>query len=310
MARFSERATRPARGPIDLLRWNVIDRITGRSRRDRTPFRPPVREGDAAALADPGVTWIGHASFVARLGGRLVATDPMFSMRMAGALRRTVPPGVALESLPPLDVVTVSHNHMDHMDLPSLRRIGPKALFVVPIGNARFLQRVGLDNVVELDWWQQHRFDGLEITCVPARHWSMRAPWTRNQALWGGFVVRGAEGTLYHSGDTGYFDGFKEIGARLGPIDWACLPIGAYEPRWFLEPQHMNPEEAGQAFLDLGARTMVAMHWGTFRLTDEPLAEPPERIRAFFGARGLDEDRLWILDVGEHRRFSPAVSRG
>ena len=117
-------------------------------------------------------------------------------------------------------------------------------------------------------------------------------------------MVRGPEGAVYHSGDTAYFDGFKEIGARVGGIDWACLPIGAYEPRWFMEPQHMNPEEAGQAFLDLGARAMVAMHWGTFRLTDEPIEEPPGRIRAFFGARQLDDSRLWLLDVGENRGLS------
>src|SRR5262249_55050407 len=194
------------------------------------------------------------------------------------------------------------------MDLPTLRRIGPAALYVVPVGNGRFLERVGLTNVVELEWWQSHRVDGLEITCVPARHWSMRAPWNRNDALWSGFVVRGAGGALCHSGDSAYFDGFKEIGARVGPIDWACLPIGAYEPRWFMEPQHMNPEEAGQAFLDLGARHMVAMHWGTFRLTDEPLGEPPERIRAFFRERGLDAERLWLMDIGESRSLFPKVS--
>jgi L-ascorbate metabolism protein UlaG (beta-lactamase superfamily) len=129
----------------------------------------------------------------------------------------------------------------------------------------------------------------------------MRLPWDRDDALWGGFVVRSADGALYHSGDTGYFDGFKEIGERAGPIDWALLPIGAYEPRWFMEPQHASPEDAGQAFLDLGARQLVAMHWGTFRLTDEPRAEPPERIRAFFAARALDPERLWVLDIGENR---------
>src|SRR5262249_50399917 len=303
MARFSERATQPARGPVDLLRWNVIDRITGKSRPDRTPYRPPTREPAPEALERPSLSWIGHASFVARIGGKLLATDPIFSTRIAKTVRRTVPPGIPLEALPPLDVVTVSHNHYDHMDLPTLRRIGPAALYVVPVGNGRFLERVGLTNVVELEWWQSHRVDGLEITCVPARHWSMRAPWNRNDALWSGFVVRGAEGALYHSGDSAYFDGFKEIGARVGPIDWACLPIGAYEPRWFMEPQHMNPEEAGQAFLDLGARALAAMHWGTFQLTDEPLDEPPGRIRAFFRERGLDEARLWLLDVGETRPF-------
>jgi L-ascorbate metabolism protein UlaG (beta-lactamase superfamily) len=305
MGRFSDRATRPARGPLDLLRWNVIDRLAGRTApRDRTGWLPPVRPPDPAALERPSLTWIGHASFVVRTGGLLVATDPVFSTRLGGTVRRLVPPGVPLEALPPIDVVLVTHNHLDHMDLPTLRRIGPRALYVVPLGNRSLLERSGLERVVELDWWQSHREGLLEITLVPARHWSMRAPWDRDDMLWGGFVVRGPEGAFYHSGDTGWFDGFREIGARAGPIDWALLPIGAYEPRWFMEPQHMSPEEAGQAFLELGARALVAMHWGTFRLTDEPIAEPPERIRRFFTERGLPSERLWVLDIGENRELS------
>ena len=178
--------------------------------------------------------------------------------------------------------MTVTHNHRDHLDVPTLRRIGKRALYVTLPGNAPFLRAAGLDKIVELDWWQSHRIGALEITAVPARHWSMRVPWDRNEALWGGFVFRGPEGAAYHSGDTAFFDGFAEIGERAGPIDWAMLPIGAYEPRWFMEPQHMNPEDAGQAFERLGARHLVAMHWGTFKLTDEPLGEPPARIARYF----------------------------
>ncbi len=298
-----ERLATEARGPAEIFRWKVLDPLRGRGGRARDDYRPPVRAADAAALLGPApaLTWIGHATFLCRLGGKLLATDPLFSKRIAGAVPRLVPPGLALEQAPPIDVVTVSHNHFDHLDLPSLRRIGPKALYVVPLGNARYLERAGLRRVVELDWWQTHREDGLEVTLVPAAHWSARSPFSRNEALWGGFVVRGPEGALYHAGDTAYFDGFAEIGKRAGPIDWALLPIGAYAPRWFMKAQHMDPDEAGEAFLQLGARTCVAMHWGTFRLTDEPVAEPPERLRAFFRTRGLPEERLWILDIGESR---------
>jgi L-ascorbate metabolism protein UlaG (beta-lactamase superfamily) len=312
MGRFDDRATQPARGPGDMLRWKVLDRLRGRLRADASRFETPSVPNDGAALTEAAssLTWVGHATFVARLGGKLLATDPIWSPRIAGAVPRHVAPGVALAAVPPIDLVTVSHNHFDHMDLPTLNKIGPRAEYVTPLGNGDYLRKIGLTQIVELDWWQSHRRDGLEVTLVPARHWSMRMPWTRNDALWGGFVVKSAEGALYHAGDTGFFDGFAEIGRRVGPIDWALLPIGAYEPRWFMEPQHMNPEEAGEAFLALGARTLVAMHWGTFALTDEPLGEPPERLRAWWRERRLDPARLWILDVGETRGLARGTHPG
>jgi L-ascorbate metabolism protein UlaG (beta-lactamase superfamily) len=299
MGRFDDRATRPQRGPLDILRW----KLGGPGPADSAGFRPPRRENDGALVRAPeaSLTWVGHASFLLRLGGRLVALDPIWSSRIGGTVPRLAPPGVRLEDAGAIDIVCVTHNHMDHMDLPTLRRIGPAALYVVPLGCARFVE---MPRVVELDWWQSHTDGDLTITLVPSRHWSMRMPWTRNDSLWGGFVVRGPEGCAYHSGDTAMFDGFVEIGRRLGPIDWAMLPIGAYEPRWFMQAQHVNPEEAGQAFCDLAARTLVAMHWATFRLTDEPLGEPPDRIRRFFAERGLDDRRLWLLDIGESRRLS------
>ena len=307
MARFSHLATRPLRGPADIFRWYVLDTLAGRRVRDPAGYRyaTPVRANDGAeiATAAPSLTWIGHATFVLRLGGVLVATDPIWSDRIQGVIRRHAPPGVALEALPPIEVVTISHNHYDHLDLPTLRRIGKQALYVTLPGNAPILRAAGLDKVVELDWWQSHQVGALTITAVPARHWSMRAPWNRNDALWGGFVFRGPEGAAYHSGDTALFDGFTEIGERAGPLDWAMLPIGAYEPRWFMQAQHMNPEDAGQAFEQLGARHLVAMHWGTFKLTDEPLGDPPPRITRYFEEHGLDPARLWLLDVGETRRL-------
>lgn len=311
MGRFDDRATRPARGPGDMLRWKVLDRLSGRgAARGARDYETPRRDNDGAALGSDraSLTWIGHASFVVRLGGLLITTDPIWSKRINGVVPRLAAPGVAFERVPPLDVVLISHGHYDHLDVPTLRRIGPEATYVTFVGNGPLLRRLGLEKVVELDWWDEHRIttaDGvtLEITGVPARHWSMRKPFDRNDALWGGFVVKGPEATVYHSGDTGLFEGFREIGERCGPIDYAMLPIGAYEPRWFMQPQHMNPEDAGQAFDWLGARTLVAMHWGTFRLTDEPLEEPPERMRAWWTARGHDPRHLWILDVGETRRL-------
>lgn len=308
MGKFDDRATQPARGPADILRWKVLDTITGkRAIGARDPFVPPVTANDGALLRTPApsITWIGHATYVLRLGGRVIATDPIWSHRIAGAVPRLAPPGLSLDALPPIEVVTISHNHYDHLDLPSLVSIGRQATFVVPLGVKGLLLEAGLPNVVELDWWESRRLGGLSVTLVPARHWSMRAPWDRNDSLWGGFVLQGQEGTAYHSGDTAYFDGFLEIGRRVGPIDVAMLPIGAYEPRWFMEPQHMCPEEAGEAFVALGARLFAAMHWATFRLTDEPMGEPKVRLERWWQERGLERSRLWIPDIGESRRLAP-----
>src|SRR5205085_1030110 len=158
----------------------------------------------------------------------------------------------------------------------------------------------GHETVIELDWWETHELGALAITLVPARHWSMRMPWNRNATLWGGFVVRGPEATVYHAGDTAWGDHFAEIGTRFA-IDHAMLPIGGYAPRWFIEPQHIGPEEAARAFTALGARELFAMHWGTFRLTDEAAGEPPARLRAYWTEHALDPARLWIPDVGEAR---------
>jgi L-ascorbate metabolism protein UlaG (beta-lactamase superfamily) len=301
VARFDDRATTPARGPGDILRWKLgkkEPRPDGFSTLDAV--RMVVRDGGAAALASgaPVAVWIGHATWALRLGGKLIVTDPIWSKAIGGAVRRQVAPGVALDAMPAIDVVLVTHDHRDHMDLPTIARLPDEALYVVPLGNAG---RLGKRNVVELDWWQTHETGDLAITLVPARHWSMRLPWNRNATLWGGYVIRGSEGTAYHSGDTAWGDHFAEIGARTGPIDWAMLPIGGYAPRWFMEPQHIDPIEAAHAWEALGAKHLLAMHWGTFRLTDEAIGEPPARLRTHWAERTFEPARLWILDPGEPR---------
>ena len=305
MGRFDDRATQPRRGPKDIFRWKVLDAIAGRNRQDPGGFVTPRRDPDRALIqgTEAQLTWIGHASFLFTLGGKRILVDPIFAPRI-GPVSRLTPPGLPIEDLPPIDVVLVTHNHRDHLDPWTLSRLGSGPAYVAPLGNGALLTKLGAATVTELDWWKSVTLGPLEITLVPARHWSMRFPWDRNDALWGGFVVRGPEGTVYHSGDTAFFDGFTEIGRRCGPIDWAMLPIGAYEPRWFMEAQHMGPEDAVEAARLLDARRLVAMHWGTFRLTDEPTDEPPIRARAAWRDRGEDEKNLWILDVGETRRLT------
>jgi L-ascorbate metabolism protein UlaG (beta-lactamase superfamily) len=309
MPRFEDRATRPARGPRDMLRWKL-----GRNRDPRPDdfaaldaVRPQIHDGGAAALAGgaPVAVWIGHATWALRLGGKLIVTDPIWSKAISGVVPRLVAPGVALDAMPPIDLVLVTHDHRDHMDLPTLGKLPDSATYIVPLGNAARLKK---PNVVELDWWQSHALGDVEITLVPARHWSMRAPWNRNDTLWGGYVMRGPEGVAYHAGDTAWGDHFAEIGQRFA-IDWAMLPIGGYAPRWFMEPQHVDPDEAARGFVALGARTMLAMHWGTFRLTDEAAGEPPARLRAWWAEHGLDPARLWIPAVGEPRPLT-APPRG
>ncbi len=260
-----------------------------------------MRENDGAALHDasPSMTWIGHATFALRFGGKMIVTDPIWSERV-GPRRRNAPPGVALAKMPAIDIVTVSHSHYDHLDLPTLRRIGPDALYVVPKDVGEILRSAGLPRVVELDWWETHEHEGVRITLVPAQHWSMRVPWDRNKRLWGGFVIEHEEKRAYHAGDTAFSETmFQEISKRIEPIDWAMIPIGAYDPVWFMGSQHIGPEDAVRAFEILGARHFCAMHWGTFKLTDEPLGEPPQRVRAFWKERELDASRLHVLDIGE-----------
>jgi len=298
--------TTPDKGFTDLFKWQVADRIAGKRPRP-APFVTPRREnaGDALLASAPHLTWIGHATFVMRLGGKLVATDPVWSERV-GTVRRNAPPGVAFGSVPRVDVVTVSHSHYDHLDLGTLTRFSKDTLFVVPKDVGELLVKAGLPRVVELGWFESHTEGDLTVTLVPAHHWSMRFPWDRNRRLWGGFVYESKEGVAYHAGDTAFNEQvFRAIRERFARIDWAMIPIGAYEPVWFMQEQHIGPEDAGRAWEILQARAFCAMHWGTFRLTDEPLGEPPARLRAWFDSRGHATERLWIFDVGETRLLRP-----
>ncbi len=296
--------TTPDKGPLDMLKWQVGERLRGRRREPGPPFVAPVRPNDGASVRDAkaSLTWLGHASFAMRLGGKLVLTDPILGDRIQGLVKRRTPVGVKLADLGKVDIVTVSHDHFDHLDLPSLRRIGPEATYVVPLGCGSLLRDSGLPKVIELNRWEETDVGGLRIRLVPAQHWCMRAPWDRNTRLWGGFVYEGPEGKAYHAGDTAFAeDVFASIGEKEPGIDWAMMPIGAYDPEWFMRPQHIGPEDAVRAHELLGAKRFVTMHWGTFRLTDEPMGEPPIRARAAWEARGHDAERLWIVDIGETR---------
>jgi len=263
------------------------------------------RYDSEAILHNPSVTWIGHSTMLVRMDGVSFVTDPMFSERASplpfGGPKRLVAPGVPLQALPRIDFVTVSHDHYDHLDLPSIAALARRGTrFIVPLGIGALIREAG-GQATELDWWQSTEVAGVRVHCVPAQHFSGRSALGGDQRLWAGWVVEGPTRRFYHAGDTASFDGFTEIGRRLGPIDLATIPIGAYDPAAIMRAVHLNPEEAVQAAVDLGARKVLGMHWGTFDLADEPIEEPPRRFLAAAAHAGLGADRAWIFDVGETR---------
>jgi N-acyl-phosphatidylethanolamine-hydrolysing phospholipase D len=273
----------------------------------RAGAAPRVPYDRAAMLENPSLTWIGHSTLLVRMDGVTFLTDPIFSARASpvsfAGPKRLVPPGVPLDELPPIDFVTLSHDHYDHTDLPSIEALARRGTrFVAGLRMGDLVRGAG-GEVVELDWGESVQIGAVRVHCVPAQHFSGRSIVGRGRRLWAGWVIEGPTRRFYHAGDTGYFDGFRALRARFGRIDVAALPIGAYEPAAIMRFVHLDPAEAVRAGLDLEARHVVAMHWGTFDLTDEPPDEPPRRFRAAADAAGLGPDRAWVLAVGETRRW-------
>ena len=286
----------------DVWKWAVRDKLAGRRRKSPPNATVPAVAPDAHALRVPPapgeparLVWLGHASWLVQMEGVSLLLDPVLGDSIAGFARRNGKVPLRADALPAVDAQLVTHNHYDHMDAPSLRAIA--APVVVGLENARHMN--GRMPVTELGWWDTVEVGGVRVTYVPSQHWSRRSLNDANVSLWGGFVIEGGGVSIYHSGDTAYFEGFAEIGRRFPRLDAALLPIGAYDPRWFMSKQHMDPREALDAFQDLKARTVVAMHWGTFKLTDEPLDEPPALFRQDATARGFGEDVARVAAVGE-----------
>jgi len=299
--------------PSGWTRWSFIVRRGVESLTSPRTYDAPRVANDGAALRSnprpPAITWIGHATLLVQLDGLSVLTDPQWSERAGPTSwlgpKRLGPPGLAFEDLPRIDVVVISHDHYDHLDLPTVKRLAAAhdPLFVVPLGMKAWFADNGMTRVEELDWWQEHEHRGARFVCVPAQHFSQRSLWDANQRLWASWAIVGREKRLYFGGDTGYFSGFKEAGRRLGPFDVAALPIGAYQPPQIMKLVHLTPEEATQAFVDLDAKVMLGIHWGTFDLADEPLDEPPARMLAEIRRRHIDPSRAWILRLGETRQW-------
>ncbi|HEY2952320.1 MAG TPA: MBL fold metallo-hydrolase [Verrucomicrobiae bacterium] len=297
--------TGPAgRGLRHVLRWLTSGQRKRWPQHVPNSFKPslPVQ----LSPRDLAATFINHSSFLLQLGRVNLLTDPIFSDRASpvswAGPRRVRAPGLPFHELPRIDLVLVSHCHYDHMDLPTLRRLRREfdPLFITGLGNRRHLRRQGIHKIVELDWWQAHAHEPrLKITLTPAQHFSSRGPFDRDRALWGGFVVEADGQRVYFAGDSGYAGHFKEIGDQAGPFDLSLLPIGAYEPRWFMQAAHVNPNEAVQAHLDVRSRLSVAMHFGTFQLTDEAIDDPVRELHEALRSRGLSEEKFRVLEFGE-----------
>ena len=250
--------------------------------------------------------WIGHSTYLLNNGDLTIVTDPVFSKRASpfswAGPKRLIAPAISLEELPDIDVITVSHNHYDHLDIASLKtlhKLNPKALFLVSKGDMDLLVRSGIKNVTEFLWWENIEVKNTMFTFTPVQHWSARGFRDRNKSLWGGWFMQSSNHTIYHAGDTGYSDDFKETRSRLGSPDFAMIPIGGYNPRWFMNYHHVNPSESIQIALDLGVSKSFGMHWGTFRLTDEDILEPAHLIDQELKKLNLADDFFRTVKPGE-----------
>ena len=316
----------------DLLRWQFERSRDGLPKPPQTPT--PVVQADLAFIQanakapamQPAITWVGHATMLVQADGLNVLTDPVFSNRASpvqfAGPKRAQPPGLAIDQLPPIDVVLISHNHYDHLDKNTVLALSNRAraatLFIVPLGLKSWFNDLGISNVKELDWWNSVTVKGVEFNFTPVQHWSARSLGDRSQTLWGGWAVLGANTHWYFSGDTGYSQDFadtqkrfadRQTPAKGGGFDIALIAVGAYEPRWFMKDQHVNPAEAVQIHKDLKAKRSVGVHWGTFALTDEPLDQPPKDLAAARVQANISGDDFFLLAIGQTRRIDDRTTQ-
>jgi L-ascorbate metabolism protein UlaG (beta-lactamase superfamily) len=295
----------------DFLRWrfglgpNEIPPIPP----EEVPnYKPESVQPSISLIKNPDsnqvqITWIGHSTFLIQIEGINILTDPIFSDYCGPnallRVERVAPPGVPFEQLPSIHVVLISHNHYDHLDAPTVERLGNGPSYFVPLGIARWFEKRKLKNIVELDWWQTSSLHGLRFHSVPIQHFSNRTFFDRNKTLWSGWMVETKPARIFFAGDTGYSPVFKEIADRLGPIQISIVPIGAYRPQWFMSPVHVDPPEAIKILKDTHSHMAIAGHWGTFNLSDEPLGEPPIYLRKAMKENSIHEGQFIIMKFGE-----------
>ena len=309
--RFRNLEQVPTHGLGDFLRWQLAP-----GKRFPRGKRYNLLRPDAQVLLhpdpEPQLTWLGHASFLFQYRGINLLTDPVLSERASpfsfAGPKRCTPAALQVADMPNIHRVLISHNHYDHLDDATIRglyqRFGDGLCFCIPLGLRRWFEKRGIRNLVELDWGQAEKLSQQEeVACLPTQHFSGRSAADGNRSLWCSWLLEVDGFRLFFGGDTGYGNIFREIGKLFAPIDLALLPIGAYEPRWFMSPVHVAPEEAVQIHRDIGARQSVAMHWGTFVLTDEPMDEPPQRLRQALADQEVEQHAFQVMQHGETRVF-------
>lgn len=320
-ARFRNTYAHSNPGLRDFARWLIT--------RTAPPKPVPARvvpcdhERLKADTSTPRITWVGHSTFLVQIEGRNLLTDPIFTNRASPVYfagpKRVTPPGLRLEELPRIDAVLISHDHHDHLNAHSVRGIArraqaagdPPPLFIVPEGLGKWFRKRGFARVEEVRWWETldaakaPELGPLRVQGTPVQHWSQRFPWIVNRTHWTGFVVEGPEQSrLFFPGDTGYSRDFVDIRERIGPMSVALLPIGAYEPRWFMQPMHTSPEDAVRIHRDLECSLSIAMHWGTFPMTDEPFDEPPRLLAQAMRDAQIRPEHFWVMEHGETRELA------
>lgn len=292
----------------DFIRWRW-------SRTKPEAYEFDVLVPDLASIRNPQqnqITWIGHSTFLLQLDGKNILTDPHFTERASPSNyfgpKRIVPPAMNIADLPKIDAVIISHNHYDHMDEESLvdlfeRQPKSPPQFFVPLGLKHEFESIGISTAIELDWWKQAQVSGLTFTALPVKHWSQRGLFDRNETLWAGWMIDSPTFRFFHVGDSGYSDDFKKIGECFPNIDLAAIPIGAYDPRWFMKDAHMDPAEAVQVFKDVKANKAVGMHWGTFILTDEEMTEPLRLLHEALVKNNLSHDDFSAMQHGQIKKL-------
>jgi L-ascorbate metabolism protein UlaG (beta-lactamase superfamily) len=300
---FNPGREKEQKGFLDFLRWQITADRADWPKQVANLAQPKIAEKVLAG--EVHVTFINHATFLLQFESLNVLTDPVFSKRASpvqwAGPKRVREPAVTVDRLPKIDLVVVSHNHYDHLDVGSLKDLsdlhGPR--FLVPLGNKALLEKHGVKNVEEIDWWDVRRFkESALVTLVPAQHWSARGLFDRNRALWGGFYIEVSGLKIFFAGDTGYGPHFRTIVGKKGVPDVSLLPIGAYEPRWFMKEQHMNPDDAVLAHLDLETSLSIGTHYGTFQLTDEALLTPLQELKNALETRGVSPQKFLAPETG------------